>query len=111
MKIKFLSELFLRVGLIFVLSIQCGKTDVGSGSSSFEINAIDYEPEDQQFASFVPKNLYLDINNCYDCQYGQEYQTKIMMYECSMHKDDPVSIYLFILCYFLSPIIRTNIQM
>ena len=39
-----------------------------------------------------PRDFYNDLNDCYECQHGTQYQASIIRYGCSMSKDDSVSI-------------------
>ena len=41
----------------------------------------------------LPKNLYLDLENCYECKhYNVTILARIVGHSCSMSKEDPVSI-------------------
>ena len=84
MKFQHMSELILGLALVLAISTKSVNSE-GSGES-VDLNIV--EPTFET----LPKNLYLDLENCYECHHGTERVAKSMEHGCSMSKDDPVSL-------------------
>ena len=84
MKFQHMSELILGLAMVLAISTK-GVNSEGSGES------VDLNIAEPTFET-LPKNLYLDLENCFECTSGTERIAKINKHGCSMSRDDPVCL-------------------
>jgi len=99
MRVKLLSEPTLGLVLILAISAIIVNAEIlPEYDESTNLNEV-FDGFDAISSNFnvwtnssTQRDFYNDLNDCYECQHGTQYQATIIRHGCSMSKDDPVSI-------------------
>ena len=94
MRVKLLSEPTLGLVLILAISAIIVNAEIlPEYDESTNLNEVfDGFDAIEKTNSSTTRDFYNDLNDCYECQHGTQYQASIIRNGCSMSKDDSVSI-------------------